>query len=402
MATLPLVNSQKQRVRHIYCLPKPPHLHDLLLFLYPRGIESELNQASGMGKHKRDFNMKNRQIFAVAFISTLVSSLFLPASNASNTLDQKPAALPPVVVVTGTTSGAAFGGGGGGSFETACPANYVATGISASNYVAATNWYNTGLAVTCALVVVSPTGSLSLTTTTSKKAAFVFSSFTANRDSLCSSGNALTEIRVHANGTGFVQDVGANCKSFPSQALSESVSSANSPTWDGVNPSLSSCPAGSFVIGIYGRNGEGIDRLGARCGAFSVDYPKVAPFESAFPMDLIPTSASSLSVISDFATCSVGSFGYQFVGMSAKDAQKVELDSVTLILKSNGVIVGSASSDSYKNLPRWLLGIDSGVQDAPYSKGSATWKLSSISSSAEMTCQILAYKEHQMTYLTIK
>jgi hypothetical protein len=355
-----------------------------------------------MGKDKKDFNMKNRQIFTVALISTLVSSLFLPTSNASDTLDQKPAALPPVVVVTGTTSGAAFGGGGGGPFETACPANYVATGISASNYVAATNWYNTGLAVTCTLVVISPTGTLSLTTTSSKRAAFVFSTFTANRDSLCSSGNALTEIRVHANGTGFVQDVGANCKSFPGQALSQSVSSANSPTWDGVNPSLSSCPAGSFVIGIYGRNGEGIDRLGARCGSFSVDFPKRPVFESAFPMDLIPTSASSLSVISDFATCSVGSFGYQFLGTSASQAQKVELDSVTLLLRSNGVIVGSASSDNFKNLPKLLLGIDNGVQNVEFSKGSATWKLSTISSSARVTCQIMAYKENQMTYILVK
>ena len=346
--------------------------------------------------------MKMNWIGKGTFATVVALLLSSQSGIAADTLDEKPKSLPPVIVVKATASGTAFGGEGGGPFETACPANYVVTGISASDYVAATTWYNAALAITCTEVGLTSKGELKLETSSVKKPAFVWGSFTANKDSLCTSGYAITTVRVYANNTGFVQNVGANCKSLFTQVASEEIAAANSPQWFSPTASLSSCAPGSYAIGIYGRNGEGIDKLGIRCGAFSVDYPKVALFESAFPMDLIPTSASSLSVISDFATCSVGSFGYQFVGMSAKDAQKVELDSVTLILKSNGVIVGSASSDSYKNLPRWLLGIDSGVQDAPYSKGSATWKLSSISSSAEMTCQILAYKEHQMTYLTIK
>lgn len=199
--------------------------------------------------------MKTRQILTVALISTLVSSLFLPTSNASGALDQKPAALPPVVVVTGTTSGAAFGGGGGVDFETACPTNYVATGISASNFVAATTWYNAGLAITCTQVGLTSTGELKLETSSVKKAAFVWAPYTANRDSLCTTGYAISTVRVYANNTGFVQNVGANCKSLFTQAASEEIDAANSPQWFSPTPSLSSCPAGSFVIGIYGRHG---------------------------------------------------------------------------------------------------------------------------------------------------
>ena len=345
---------------------------------------------------------KDRRTLITLLFSLSLVCLSLPSATALDTLDQKPAALPPVVVVKATASGTAFGGEGGGPFETACPANYVMTGISASDYVAATTWYNAGLAITCTQVGLTSKGELKLETSSVKKAAFVWGSFNANQDSLCTSGYAITTVRVYANNTGFVQNVGANCKSLFTQVASEEIAAANSPQWFSPTASLSSCAPGSYAIGIYGRNGEGIDKLGIRCGAFSVDYPKVAPFESAFPMDLIPTSASSLSTMLDVATCSVGTFGYQFVGMSAKDAQKVDLDSVTLLLRVDGVLVGSASSDSYKNLPKWLIGIDNSVQDAVFSKGSATWKLSSVSNSAGVTCQILAYKEHQMTYITVR
>ena len=345
---------------------------------------------------------KDRRTLITLLFSLSLICPSLPSATALDTLDQKPAALPPVVVVKATASGTAFGGAGGVPFETACPANYVMTGISASDYVAAFDWYNVGLAITCTAVGITTTGSIFLKNVSTKTAAFTFGLFTANKDSLCSSSGAITALRVFANGTGFVQDVGADCKTFPTQALAEGVSAANSPAWDQVMPSISACAAGSFGIGIYGRNGEGIDKLGVRCGTFSANFPKAAVFESAFPMDLIPTSASSLSTMLDVATCSVGTFGYQFPGTSASQAQKVELDSVTLLLRSNGVIVGSASSDSYKNLPKWLLGIENGVQDAAYSKGSATWKLSSASSSAQITCQILAFKDHQMTYITVR
>jgi hypothetical protein len=343
-----------------------------------------------------------RRTLITLFVSLSLVCLSLPSATALDTLDQKPAPLPPVVVVKGTASGTAFGGEGGGPFETACPANYVMTGISASDYVAATTWYNVGLAITCTQVGLTSKGELKLESASVKKAAFVFDSFTANKDSLCTSGFAITTVRVYANNTGFVQNVGANCKSLFTQVDSEEVAAANSPQWFSLTASLSTCTPGSFAIGIYGRNGQGIDKLGVRCGSFSVDFPKTPVFESAFPMDLIPTSSSSLLTMLDVATCSIGTFGYQFVGMSAKDAQKVELDSVTLLLKVDGVIFGSASSDNYKNLPKWLVGVDNKVQDAVFAKGSATWKLASTSNSARITCQILAYKEHQMTYITIK
>ena len=331
-----------------------------------------------------------------------VVALFLSVQPgiAADTLDQKPAALPPVVVVKATASGTAFGGEGGGPFETPCPANYVMTGISVSDYVAATNWYNVGLAITCTAVGITTTGSIFLKNVSTKTAAFTFGSFTANKDSICSSSGAITALRVFANGTGFVQDVGADCKTFPTEALSEGVSAANSPTWDRVMPSISACAAGSFGIGIYGRNGEGIDKLGIRCGAFYVDYPKTPVFESKFPMDLIPTTPSSITKSTDSVSCSVGSFAYLFPGVALKDAQPVDLDSVTLILKADGVVLGSASSDNYKNLPKWLLGMDNSSLDGVYSKGTATWKTSNTS--GQLQCLVLAYKDHQMTYISVK
>jgi hypothetical protein len=274
------------------------------------------------------------------------------------------------------------------------------TGISASNYVAATSWYNAGLAITCTQVGLTSKGELKLETSTIKKAAFVWGSFTANKDSLCSSGYAITTVRVYANNTGFVQNVGANCKTLFTQVASEEIDAANSPQWFSPTASLSSCAPGSYGIGIYGRNGEGIDKLGIRCGAFSVDYPKTPVFESAFPMDLIPTSSSSLTRSSDSVSCSVGSFAYLFPGVALKDALPVDLDSVTLILKADGVVLGSASSDNYKNLPKWLLGMDNSSLDGVYSKGTATWKTSNTS--GQLQCLVLAYKDHQMTYISVK
>lgn len=344
--------------------------------------------------------MKNRQIISIALISILVSSILLPASNALDTLDQKPAALPPVVVVNSTTSGTAFGGEGGGTFEVACPSKHIATGVYVSNSISSLH-YNYAFALRCTQVKLGTDNSPIFDGTGNKKVVFEFNAV-PDEPSLCSNGMGLTGLTgYHAVYDDFVADLAATCRTFNSQSNTESIGSAMGWHHFGIGR-VSSCMPGSFVIGVYGRNGEGIDKVGVRCGSFSVDFPKRPVFESAFPMDLIPTSASSLSIISDVATCSVGAFGYQFLGASASQAQKVELDSVTLLLSANGVIVGSASSDNYKNFPKWLLGIESGVQDAELSKGSATWKLSTISNSARMTCRILAYKENQMTYILVK
>jgi len=339
--------------------------------------------------------------FVTLLISLYLASAGVNSATALDTLDQKPAPLPPVVSVKATASGTAFGGEGGGPMELGCPTNYVMTGISASDYVAATSWYNVGLAITCSKVSVNSKGVLTLESSSVKKAAFVFDSFTANMDSLCTSGNAITEVRVYANYTGFVQNVGANCKSFFTQIASEEIAAANSPQWFSPTASLSSCAAGSFATGVYGRNGQGIDKLGIRCGAFYVDYPKTKEFESAFPMDLIPTSPASLSRIGEFITCNAGTFGYQYVGMAAKDVQKLELDSVTLLLKIDGQIIGASSSDNFKNIPQWLLGIDNKALLMAFDKNGVTWKITEVSSTAKVSCQVMAYKEHQLTYITV-
>lgn len=345
--------------------------------------------------------MKQRRAITFIFLFGFFGSIVAPAATALDTLDQRIAPLPPVVMVKSTTSGSAFGGEGGGPFEVVCPTNHLVTGVYVSSGVSSLD-YNYAFALRCTQVKLAADNSLTLEGTGDKKVVFEFNGIPANQPSLCSSGMGLTRLTgYHQFYEDFVADLAATCKTFNSQANSENISSAIG--WDQYNyrfERVSSCEAGSFVTGVYGRNGEGIDKVGVRCGSFYVDFPKHPVFESALPADLIPTSNSSIAKSGESVTCSVGTFGYKLPGTLAKDAENVELDSVTLLLKSAGQTIGSASSDNYRNLPKWLLGLSDDVADAIYSKGSATWKLA-LGSSSPITCQIMAFKDHQMTYVNL-
>lgn len=343
--------------------------------------------------------MRNKNIFAAILISVISNLIFPVLAQAQDTLDQK-TTLPPVVAVKATVSGTAFGGEGGGPFETSCPTGYVATGVYlSSNY--SSYQYNYALAIKCTQVKLSTGKTLYLSGDGTKKIAFEWGGETADQPSVCSSGNALTSITgYHFSYSDFIADLAAGCSTFASQNNNETIQSAVG--WDSfANPRTTSCPVGSFVTGLYGRNGEGIDKIGVRCGVFYIDYPKAKEFESAFPMDLISVSPASLSKVGEYISCNPGAFGYQYVGMAAKDVQKMELDSVTLLLKIDGQIVGASSSDDFKNLPKWILGIDDKAVLIPYDKSVVTWKISSVSSTAKISCQVMAYKEHQLTYITV-
>lgn len=331
-------------------------------------------------------------------VLVLILTLILGQSSTSFALDskdQKPAAKSePKLVQTATASGVAYGGEGGGPNSLRCPESYVMTGISDSNFVAATNWYNVGLAITCTKVELTASGSIYLTQTSSKTPVFVFNSYTANRDSICSSGNAITTVRVYTSGNGFVQDVGADCKGFPSQTNSESIAAANGSNWTYITPSLSTCSAGSFATGVYGRNGEGIDKLGVYCSAFSVGSTSVSQpaFESYLQRDLVLMSNPALTRFGDVYLCSAGSYGYKWSKMPASSAEKTELDSVTMILKVDKKIVGVASSDDFKSLPRWIFGIEATLSAAKVVDGNVIWVIPGSAKSSDVVCEIAALK----------
>ena len=332
-------------------------------------------------------------------VALLLSSSF--PSFASDTKDQKPVPPPPKIVQTATASGDAFGGEGGGPNSLRCPSNYVMTGISDSDYVAATDWYNVGLAITCTAVALNSSNSLYLTSSSSKTPVFVFGSFVANKESNCGPGSAISDVRVYANSTGFVQDVGANCKTFPSQSTSVEIPAANSPSWDYITPGLSSCAAGSFATGVFGRNGEGIDKLGIYCSSFSVEVPKIATFESYLQNDLVLTSNPNFIRYGEYYICNSGAYGYRSARMIDPPIEKVTLESATFILRSNDKIIGAASSDDFKLLPKWIFGIDESVPIAKVLNSTALWTIPGTAS-AKVTCDIAGYKENQILYSQLR
>ena len=346
---------------------------------------------------KVDFRSSPRRFFVRLLTLILLFSGSMPAI-ALDAKDQKPVTPQPTIVQTPTASGQAFGGEGGGPNSLRCPSNYVMTGISDSNYVAATNWYNVGLAITCTGVAMNSSNTLYLTSSSSKTPVFVFGNFAANQESNCGPGSAITTVRVYANYTGFVQDVGANCKSFPSQSSSAEIPAANSPSWDFITPGLSSCAAGSFATGVFGRNGEGIDKLGIYCSSFSVEVPKVTSFESYLQNDLVLTSNPSFVRYGENYICSGGSYGYKNSRLPSGPITKVETDSLTFILRINGLIVAAASSDDFRMLPKWIFGIKNDVPISKLSNDSVAWTVPGTGNATGVVCEIVAYKENQILY----
>jgi len=341
-----------------------------------------------------------------AALAITISTLLMFSQNsigqALDSKDSKPAPAEPKLTQTATASGEAFGGEGGGPNSLRCPANYVMTGISTSDYVAATTWYNVGLAITCTGVSMNSAGTIFLTQISTKTPVFTFGNFTADQDSNCSAGSAITTIRVYASGNGFVQDVGANCNSFPSQANSEEITKANPSFYFSTTFFPSSCAAGSFATGVYGRNGEGIDKLGVYCSAFSRETPKVSTFESYLQNHLVLTSNPVFQRYGENYICSGGSYGYQNARMTGSEVAKVEVDSLTLLLRINNVTVAAASSDDFKNLPKWILGINDAVPLSKISGSTTAWTIAGTASATGVECLVVAYKENQIRYSFLK
>lgn len=342
--------------------------------------------------------------FKVLFVATVLILGQSASAFALDSKDQKPAAKSePKLVQTATASGVAYGGEGGGPNSLQCPSGQVVTGVSVSPSMSSMG-YNYALAITCSAVSLSTSQTLTLASTGTKTNVFAFSTYTPSLNSNCSTGFAVSSVRVYMSSNypnGFASDLGSNCKSFPSQATSETIAPGKGLTGNTMN--TSSCEAGSFVTGVYGRNGEGIDKFGVYCSAFSVGTSTVTEpaFVSYLQRDLVLMSTPSFTRYGDFYLCSAGSYGYKWSRMPSASAEKTTLDSVTMILRVDKKIVGVASSDDFKSLPRWVFGIDDALGAAKILDGNVVWAVPGSARSSDVTCEVVALKENQIRYSTL-
>jgi hypothetical protein len=152
---------------------------------------------------------------------------------------------------------------------------------------------------------------------------------------------------------------------------------------------------GSFWAGCYASQ-----VTNASLTLSNVVIPEV---EKVFlPNDLLATTKPTFTRIGDYVSCTLGNYGYRDARNSFGFVTAKELDSATILLRNGSDIIGSASTDAYVNYPRSLLGMKDSALDVKISGGAANWKLSGVETSANLSCQILAYKEHQITYTTVK
>ena len=135
---------------------------------------------------------------------------------------------------------------------------------------------------------------------------------------------------------------------------------------------------------------------------FPIPAAIVEPEKVFLPYDLLATTAPTFTRIGDYVSCTLGSYGYRDARNSSGSITAKDLDSATVLLRNGAEVIGVASSDAFANYPRALLGIKDSLADVKITSGAANWKLSGVDASANLSCQILAYKEHQITYTTVK
>jgi hypothetical protein len=144
---------------------------------------------------------------------------------------------------------------------------------------------------------------------------------------------------------------------------------------------------------------------GSIVNRISLTFPKVVvvePEKVFLPYDLLATTAPSFTRIGDYVSCTLGNYGYRDARNSTGPITAKDLDSATILLRNGSEVIGTASTDAYVNYPRSLLGLKDSADDVKITSGAASWKLSGVASTASLSCQILAYKEHQITYTTVK
>jgi hypothetical protein len=153
---------------------------------------------------------------------------------------------------------------------------------------------------------------------------------------------------------------------------------------------------GSFWAGCYG------SQVTNAYLSFPAPAAVVEPEKIFLPNDLLATTAPTFTRIGDYISCTLGNYGYRDARNSTGPITAKDLDSATVLLRNGTEVIGSASTDAYVNYPRSLLGIKDSAIDVKITGGAANWKLSGVDAKAELSCQILAYKEHQITYTTVK
>lgn len=149
---------------------------------------------------------------------------------------------------------------------------------------------------------------------------------------------------------------------------------------------------GSFWAGCYATQVSNV----------FLSFPGVAiapePEKIFLPNDLVQTSKPGISVVGEFVTCGTGGFGYRNTRNQSGTVEKVDLDSLTLLVRVDGVLVASASSDNYVNLPKWVFGVTASSIDAKIVNSSATWVIPGVNLRSKVVCEVAAYKEHQILY----
>lgn len=125
-------------------------------------------------------------------------------------------------------------------------------------------------------------------------------------------------------------------------------------------------------------------------------------FESYLPNDLVAVTAPAMLRFGENYICQGGKYGYKYARVLGSKPYDVELESLTILLKIDKKIVGAASSDNFKLLPEWVFGINSDARKASIVDSAAAWSIPGTGTAADVSCEIVAYKEHQITVTTIR
>jgi hypothetical protein len=128
---------------------------------------------------------------------------------------------------------------------------------------------------------------------------------------------------------------------------------------------------------------------------------EIVPFQSYLQVDLVLTSNPNFIRYGENYICNAGAYGYRSARMIDSPIEKVTLESATFILRSNDKIIGAASSDDFKLLPKWIFGIDESVPIAKVLNSTALWTIPGTAS-AIVTCEIAGYKENQILYSQLR
>lgn len=128
----------------------------------------------------------------------------------------------------------------------------------------------------------------------------------------------------------------------------------------------------------------------------------IPAFESYLPNDLVAMTAPAMLRFGENYLCQGGKYGYKYARVLGSKPYAVELESLTILLKIDKKIVGAASSDNFKLLPEWVFGIDSDARKASIVDSEAAWSIPGTENASNVSCEFVAYKEHQITVSSIR